>query len=230
MGGLLNRVVPWSGGYRHFNADLRAFEEHHANFRLASINNRSLNLERLGEFRLTRFIRDPRDLVVSGYFYHLSGKESWTNIVEPSKTDWYFANGVVPTGMHGQAVSFTEYLRSLPTEEGLLAELEFRANHFNSMMDWPERHPDILTFRYEDILRDEPGTMRQIFRFYGFNGLERTLGGWLARKHAIDRVGIDKHVRNPSSGQWREYFTFRVRRAFDRKYGSLLKHLGYAPD
>ncbi len=227
---LLNRALPWSRGYRHFNSDVQAFYQECAFLHLASVNNRCIDLTRFERLRLSRFIRDPRDLVVSGYFYHLSGKEAWTAIVQPSESDWYFANGVIPGGMRNQPVTFSEYLRSLPIEEGLLAELEFRRNHFQSMLEWPERHPDIVTFRYEDVVRDEPGAMEQLFKFYGFNGVEKVIGNWLAKRHAVDRVGVDAHVRNPASGQWREHFTPRVRRIFDRRYAGLIRKLGYPSD
>lgn len=81
--------------------------------RVASINNRCLDLERLGPCRISRFIRDPRDLVVSGYFYHQRGTEDWVKIRSPTPEDWYFANSAVPEGLRGTDLSFAEWLSLL---------------------------------------------------------------------------------------------------------------------
>ncbi len=230
MRGLFERCLPWSRGYRHYNSDLRAFYAGFDQHRMASVNNRFLDLERLGEARLSRFIRDPRDLVVSGYFYHRRGAEPWVNLDAPTEEDWYFANGAVPEGLRAAGGSFAGYLQSLPEEEGLLAELEFRRNHFESMAQWPKDHPDIVTLRYEDVIKDGPGAFRALMNHYGFSRLERTLGAWLAKRHGLGAQRGDHHVRNPAPGQWRQHFTLTVRKRFDREYGALVKSLGYPTD
>ena len=230
MGGVLNRCLRWRGPYRHYNSHL---EEFYAGFeadRLASVNNRSVDLDRLGEFRLTRFVRDPRDLVVSGYFYHRRGAEDWTRIRSPTEVDWYFANGRVPESLRAGGQSFAQLLRSVSREEGLLAELEFRAPHFESMAAWPARHPDILTLRYEDVVADGERAFAEMASFYGLSPIERRLTGWFARRYSLARGRADAHVRNPAPGQWREVFTPRVRRTFDAAYGALVAQLGYPAD
>ena len=227
---LLNRCLPWSGGYRHFNSHLRNFAAGSPGLRVASINNRALDLDGLGSCRISRFVRDPRDLVVSGYHYHRRGAEPWVEIQAPTDEDWYFANGWVPEAVRAAGISFGAYLRSVPTEEGLLAELEFRRRHFESMAAWPEDHPDILTLRYEDVLGDEERAFDRLFEFYGFSSLERRLGRWLARRYSLRRLGGDPHVRDPSHGQWRRQFTPRVRRAFEDRFPGLVERLGYPAD
>lgn len=230
MSAVFNRCLPWSRGYHHYNSHLEDFYEGFRRHRVASINNRALDLERLGRFRLSRFIRDPRDLVVSGYFYHKRGAEAWLTIESPTTADWYFANGFVPEGLRAEGPSFARYLQSIPEEDGLLAELEFRTLHFESMARWPARHPDVVTFRYEDIIGDEVALFRELFEFYGLAPLERRLGTWFANRYSIRRRAADPHLRNPASGQWRKHFTPRVRRVFDSRYAGLVSQLGYPSD
>lgn len=230
MHGTLNRCLWWSGGYRHYNSHLRDFYQGFRSDRVSSVNNRALDLERLGRFRLSRFIRDPRDLVVSGYFYHRRGAEPWVRIDRPTADDWYFANGVVPTAVEAQGVSFAEYLQSVPEEDGLIAELEFRRQHFESMARWPARHPDVLTVRYEDVIGDGTGVFEELFSFYGFSPLERRIGAWFARRHALTRRAADRHIRDPAPGQWRRHFTPRVSQVFHAQYGALVRQLGYPAD
>ena len=230
MDAVLNRCQPWGAGYRHYNSHLEDFYNGFEQDRLASVNNRALELERLGHFRISRFLRDPRDLVVSGYFYHKRGAEAWVRMEAPTAADWYFANGIVPAGMKAQGTSFEQYLQSIPEEEGLLAELEFRGPHFESMAEWPADHPDILTHRYEDIVGHELEVFRELFEFYGFSPLEQRLGLWFAKRHSMGRRTADPHIRNPAAGQWRQHFTPRVRRVFDAKYAGLVRQLGYPAD
>jgi hypothetical protein len=230
MNAVFNRCLPWSSGYRHYNSHLEDFYKGFHKHRIASINNRALDLERLGPFRISRFIRDPRDLIVSGYFYHKRGAETWLTIESPTAADWYFANGVVPEDLRATGSSFAEYLQSIPEEEGLLAELEFRGLHLESMAGWPAEHTNIVTYRYEDVVGHEAAAFRELFEFYGLSPLERRLGIWFANRYSIGRRGADPHIRNPASGQWRKHFTPQVRRAFDAKYTGLVKLLGYPTD
>ena len=119
----------------------------------------------------------------------------------------------------------------MPDEEGLLAELELRRPHLESMAAWPQQHAEILTLRYEDILGHEEQAFDRIFDHYGLSTLEKSLGRFFVRRYALRKVKkSDPHVRNPSSGQWRKHFTARVRQAFDSRYGSLVRQLGYPAD
>ena len=228
LGTLLNRCLPWSGGYHHYNSHLEDFYAGHAAYRVASVNNRCLDLARLGEVRVTRFLRDPRDLVVSGYHYHLRGAEAWVRTQSPSEEDWYFANGVVPAGLKQRGGSLSQYLQSLDEEGGLLAELELRQRHFESMAEWPEADPRVLLFRYEDVLGHEEQVFSEIFRHYGLSLLERSLGRLLVRRYSLRGRGRrDRHVRDPVSGQWRGLFTPRVQEAFEARHPGLVERLGY---
>ncbi len=231
MDAVFNRCLPLGGGYRHFNSDAEAFYEGFRAHRLSSVNNHVLALDRLGDVRLSRFIRDPRDLVVSGYVYHRRGAEPWCNLPAPTEADWAFANGRIPEGMRGSGESFAAHLQSLPLEDGLLAELEFRRPHFEAMAAWPASHPDILLIRYEDFPGREVAQFDRIFAHYGVSSPVRALGRFFAGRHSLERrQARDPHIRNPASGQWREHFTPRVKQAFDAQWGGLVRQLGYAAD
>lgn len=230
MDAVLNRLQPWGKGYCHYNSHLEDFYGSFATNRVSSINNRALDLDRLGACRISRFIRDPRDLLVSGYFYHRRGAEDWVRLEAPSDDDWYFANGRVPQALRDHGGSFAQYLESVPLEEGLLAELEFRGPHFESMARWPESHPDIALYRYEDIVGNELEMFSELSDFHDFSALERRFTLWMAKRYSLRRQVTDSHVRNPQPGQWRQAFTPRVRTAFDADYGALIRQLGYSTD
>lgn len=230
LGGLYNRTLPLSRGFKHFNSRIDDFYREAGNYRVASVNNRALDLDRLGLARVSRFIRDPRDLVVSGYFYHRRGAEPWCNVVSPGESDWATTNGNPPTRM-GRNQSFAEYLRGLSEEDGLLAEAEYRKHHFASMLRWPADNGSIRTYRYENIVGNEETVFRDLFSFYGVSWPERFLGLRLARKFAAGRQsGSTAHIRDPKPAQWRKYFTPRISAYFAENYGAVVQRYDYSPD
>ncbi len=242
--GLCNRTLPWRGKFRHYNSDLGEFERSWTGARVASINNRALDLDALEAqgggrpLRVTRFLRDPRDLVVSGYFYHRRGAEDWTRTQDPQPADWDFANGVIPQALTSAGGSFSDLLQELDPEHGMLAELEFRQRHFESMGQWPLHDSRVLLIRYEEVLKDPVQCFERIFQWYEFSSAERRLGRWWAQRHALkprapqtsshETSGRDTHIRNPSPGQWREHFSDRLQEAFEVQHPGLLERLGYA--
>ena len=60
--------------YHHFAAIEGVFYNTYHRYELSSTNGFAVEVERLtSDFRISRFVRDPRDLVVSGYHYHKRG-------------------------------------------------------------------------------------------------------------------------------------------------------------
>lgn len=218
-----------SGEYRHFNSQVDSFYLECENYAVSSVNNHFLDLDRFEDVRVTRFVRDPRDLIVSGYFYHKRAAESWCEVVSPAEKDWMIVNGTIPDAL-APSWSFARYLNEVSLEEGLLAELRFRRGHFESMRAWPGDDARIEVFRYEEILGREVEVFDRIFRFYEMPFSARQLGLHFARSFlAVKRSGRSDHIRDPVSGQWREVFTPEVTRQFNAEYADLIEKLGY-PD
>jgi Sulfotransferase domain len=220
-----------AGGYRHFNSLVDEFHLHRGEVRVASVNNHALDVDALGPgVRITRFVRDPRDLVVSGYHYHRRGAEEWCHVVDPTDDDWRVVNGAVPAAMaEAGGHSFASFLSSLTPEAGFAAELEFRRRHFESMRAWPADHPSVRVFRYEDIVGNEVEVFSEVFDFYELAVPRRVLGRVLASRYSAERSGRrSEHVRDPRPGQWRGVLPDDVVAAVDRDYGDVLDRYGYA--
>ena len=218
------------GEYRHFNSRIDEFYRDCENYAIASVNNHFLDLDRFEDVRVTRFVRDPRDLVVSGYFYHKRAAEPWCDIVAPSEEDWAIVNGTIPGVLLGRQ-SYAQYLNEVSLEEGLLAELAFRRHHFESMRQWDDEDPRIEVFRYEEILGNEAEVFDRIFRFFDLSFSARQIGLHYVRKfRAGNSARRPGHIRDPRSGQWRDHFPPAVTTKFNQEYGDLLDRLGYASD
>jgi hypothetical protein len=211
--------------YCHFNSLLNEFQKNQQFLDIASLNNHFIDTrEESDTTRCSLFIRDPRDLIVSGYYYHRRGAEAWCRIKDPKPADFKIVNGCIPTAlMPGE--SFQDCLNRLPLSEGLSAEIEFRKLHLDSLSKWMKTPPQ-LVMKYEDIIENEEYAFQRIGRFYRLNFAESALFVRQAVKNSASKRST-KHVRNPKSGQWRKVFPEETKRLFHDEFGELLHAVGY---
>ena len=222
------RRRPWAGGYNHFSSNLNKFMASYESRDAASVNNHALDLEVIGTYRITRFIRDPRDMIVSGYHYHKQARESWCSIKDPTHQDWALVNAAVPDGiLPGE--SFSDMLQRVTLEEGLYAEMQIRKHHFESMMKWPNDDPDILMFKYENIIGNEAEVFGKILSFYELPHRRQMLGVRTAVRNSAARMSRSNvHIRNPEPNQWKTTFTDDIAKTFESLYPGLIEYTGYS--
>lgn len=227
---LFNRRISSVKRFRHFFHRIQPFYDQCQQFDICSVSGNYIDLDRFEDIRVARLIRDPRDLIVSSYFYHKRAGEAWCKQVNPTDEDWEEVRGAVPANLPTD-YSLTRYLKEVAVEEGLHAEMEFRKYHFQSMLEWPEDDPRVMLFRYEDIIGNEARAYRKILSFFGFSLPTRIIGGRLAQQFSSKSKHAEvKHIRNPYSGQWREHFTPGLTRRFNELYGEILNRYGYSLD
>jgi hypothetical protein len=179
-----------------------------------------VDLSRLPPHRGSHMIRDPRDVVVSRYFYHLWTVESWAH---------------EPKAEYGGR-SYQEYLKSLDQEAGILAEMDKFADYgLAHMVNWCYGNPDFLELRYEDVIRDEEGCFRRLFAHYGFTraAVERSVV--IAKrfsfenqtKRKIGEVQPKSHLRSGRPGEWRHLLSDGQKARCKEVLGEALIRLGY---
>ena len=168
-------------------------------------------------------IRDPRDIAVSAYYYHLWTRERWAR-AERERLEGH---------------SYQEYLRGIDREEGLSAEItRLSGNVFRRMAGWDYHRPDYCELRYEDLIADERTWFERVFRHYGFRDdavsealtIAERLSFSNSSKRNLGEVTEGSHLRSGKPGQWREEFSERHRDLFKRLTGDLLIRLGYESD
>jgi hypothetical protein len=189
--------------------------------------------DELPEYRASHFIRDPRDLVVSGYFYHLWTKEAWAS---DDGFDWPFLTSlpkfawVEPDPARWpHKISYQAYLNSLDPEQGMLMEMISRERTFQQMRRWKFDNPRVLEMRYEEIVGNEEMACARLFEHYGFAPQLRERGVELARQFGLNNLAKREgsHVRSGAPDQWRTHFTPAVKNLFKQAHGDLLIRLGY---
>jgi hypothetical protein len=208
-------------------------------------------LEVLAPRRGFHVIRDPRDIIVSGYFSH--------------------RNSHPTEGVH-QLAEHRERLKAASKEEGLLLEMDFARGDLLDLADWDYDRPEILELRQEDLAakpydgfvrifqhlellpQDEPTAGRELLGVW----LRRTLNrlsdrpmlGPLRRPmpatgeillgavygHRFEaktrgrRAGAEdtrSHYRKGVAGDWVNHFTPAHVEAFNQRFEGLLPTLGY---
>lgn len=207
------------------------------------------HISNYGDFRGVHLIRDPRDVIVSGYYSHL-------------KTH--------PTNKWNELAEFRKKLASVDLYEGLFLEMDFVAPHLNDMFLWNYNNPNILELRFEEITTNPDWAAT--FEFLGLwsesdSGSElkyellKTLNKLNNRnlfpsqfqnlKIPIHRLlklpeqnsfkklsggrskgdsNEDSHYRKGVSGEWKEVFSEEHKNYFKKQFPGLLEKLRYESD
>jgi len=141
-------------------------------------------------------IRDPRDVVISGYYYHLHSKEAW--LQKPQ------------SGFNG--MSFQQKLLSVDKSEGLMLEMNYATRiTVREMMSWNYNNPAILELKYEEVICEPDLWFPKLFQHYGFSGRTLAVALDAASKNAFatksgrafGETKDGEHMRSGTSGQWR---------------------------
>lgn len=167
----------------------------------------------------SHLIRDLRDVVVSGYYYHLWTTEDWAHVPSP----------------HYGGLGFQEYLSSLSEHDGLLAEIERLGRYADErgMMQWDYAHPRFLEMKYENTFGNETEAFSRLFRHYGFTPAAVEQSVQIAAEFSFEKQAAAKakrqtsHLRSGRPGQWRDLFTAEHRQCFKDVLGELLVRAGY---
>jgi len=171
------------------------------------------------DYRGIHLIRDPRDIIVSGCFYHQRSAEAW--LYEP-----------LPML---KGATYHDTINRLPTlDEQLLFEMDYiGAITIRDMLNWDYTNPGFLELKYETLIRDSDLTQfRDLFNFLGFP--EAWIRGLLsiAEKHSLfsARFTRGEHVRSGDAGQWKQYFKPVHKQRFLELFGDALIRIGYEED
>lgn len=147
-----------------------------------------------------RILRDPRQVLVSGYFHHKGDHHTELN-------GWVW----------DRLVEDKPILRELPEEEGLLYELDHISKEVIEEQLLAEFDDErVLTVKVEEFDENQTAWLLKISEFLNVPD--------------IAGVNFSRTFANPNSGKWRHHFTSRLRQVFKERYGQALVDLGYAED
>ena len=175
-----------------------------------------VELDAIGPFVGSHMLRDPRDVVVSAYFYHRWTHETWANL---------------PLAQY-RNMTYREYLNHVDEQEGIATEIVRAEFWIRQMLRWDYADPRFFEIRYEEIRVNEPETFRQLFAHYGFHDAAVERCCRIAAKYTFERRagGPGTHLRSGAIGEWRDRFRSFHKDLFKRRYPGALERLGYEKD
>lgn len=170
-------------------------------------------------FRGSHMIRDPRDVVVSGYFYHKWTAESWVHVF-----------------LEKFGMTYQQKLNQVSQDDGISMEMEnMGAMTLQRMLQWNYHRTNMLEVRYEDLISSPDDVFRKLFEHWGVH--PRNIDGCLeiSRKHhmttktgrKVGEVDNKSHMRSGKPGQWKVFFTEQHKEYFKKTFGDALVVLGY---
>jgi hypothetical protein len=190
-------------------------------------------------------IRDPRDIIVSGYAYHRRTAENWcvnsdlnneppirfpkVPISQQHRSEEWKMKYLESLG----GMSYQDNLLSLSQRDGLLFEMNnYGAWTIESMSEWDYSRDNILEITFEGLMKSYDDTFRMIFERIGFSESDSAAGLRIAAKHDLGRKSTEEisklsHVSSPKTTKWKEYFETQHKEEFLNKFGDILIRLGY---
>ena len=183
------------------------------------------HLKHLPPFRGFHMVRDPRDLVVSGYFSHL-----YTHPLQ----DWL--------------VNHRLELQKRDKDKGLLFEIESDITRLimNHIRTWNYKQNNVMEIRMEKMTAKPEQTMVSVFEFLGIlNNPKEVLKFTtndlfpIVEKHNFlkksggrepGKVDITSHYRSGAPGDWKSHFKDFHKQAFKKHFQDVLELLNYEED
>jgi hypothetical protein len=202
----------------HFQAG--AQEELTASTEIFLQDHSRINRTTLPPHRGSHMIRDPRDMIVSGYHYHLWTEEQWART--PQK--------------RYDGKSFQEALNNVGTKRGLILEMErFCREDLQDMLQWDYDDPAFLELKYEDVIAEESSHFEALFNHYGFHENAVEVGLKIAEYYSFQNVSgrsfgdveEQSHLRSGRTSQWEDHFDDELKDRFKDLAGDAVVELGY---
>ena len=170
-------------------------------------------------YRGVHVMRDPRDMIVSGYHYHKWAHEAWLHRLDD----------------HGE--SYQDKLNRLDKPAGLFQEIDhFIFTYRDALAAWDLDDPAMLEVSYEALMGEErDGRYEAIYRHLGFEGEELALATDLMRLfeaksrtgNKSGRIAEGSHLRSGRSRQWEAELEPAHLAYIEQELGPVLRKFGY---
>ncbi|MDA8570339.1 sulfotransferase domain-containing protein [Schleiferiaceae bacterium] len=190
-------------------------------------------------------IRDPRDVLVSGYLYHKRTNEAWCTNKKNDISKKISYPQVPYSQMHRSEIwkanylkslkgkSYQETLNSLNQYEGLLFELQhYCAWTLEDIEDSIVDTDMVLEVKFEEVMKDYDNSMKKVFNHCNFTKEEFEFAIVQSKKENLKNMSekelkANTHISSKQTSKWKDYLDQDLIRVFNVKYESLIKKYDY---
>ncbi len=181
---------------------------------------------------IIHLIRHPKDIVISGYFYHKKGSELWNR--EPIKYQPLYRLQFEMDAIYNEQekrmlnseTTYQQLLEFLPLEKGLMTEMVWvKFMHgFNPLPYY--QTPSIPTFRFENIVADPVKEIEAICRHWQLTEEEVE---YYCKRAIHFQKNPTYNIRDRSPYQYQNYYDDTLNVFYKKHYGNVVTRLDY-PD
>lgn len=182
--------------------------------------------------KMVHLIRHPKDIIISGYFYHKKGSELWNR--EPMhRLRLYYLSFEMDDIYNEQekkmlnpSTTYQELLENLSFEKGMMTEMVWvkYVHGFNPIPFYES--PIIQTFRFEDIVAEPIKNIEAICRHWQLS--EKEIEYYCQRAAHYDKTPNYK-IRDRSAYQYQKYYDDDLNKFYKKHFGNVVTRLDY-PD
>jgi hypothetical protein len=170
-------------------------------------------------FKGIHIIRDPRDVIISGCFYHQKSYEPWLHC----------------RSKRFSGMTYSEKINSYSSlEDKIVFEMENAGSStINDMRKWNYFDKHFYELKYEDLIADQDLFLfHEIFVFLGFTGYSLPVCLEIAYKNSLfsGQLRKNSHIRSGKANQWQSFFTSRHKKRFVQLFDDTLVTFGYEKD
>lgn len=211
--------------------------------------NSTIEFEKISKpYTGTHMVRDPRDIIVSGYLYHAQCMEKWCKNI-PDEFNKPIVFPQIPHSQFSRSDKWRlDYIRSLNgssyqdninsrnQHDGIIFEMNnYGRWTIESMLGWNYSNPFIMEIKFEEVMKDFMGSFERIFSHYGFpvHILHELLN--LIENDNISNISDKEiqesdHIHSRQTSKWKEYFSPQHKVLFKEMFADSLIKLGYEKD
>ena len=190
-------------------------------------------------------VRDPRDIIISGYLYHKRTVEAWcvnknfqieNTITYPQvpNSQMYRSEQWKQDYIKSlEGKSYQENINALKEEDAIIFEM----NHYGKwtiedMLKWDFKKANSLELKFEDVMTNYDAEMMKIFKHCNLTASQTEVAKVFADKEDMNKMSkedIEKnpHISSVKTKKWEPFFSENHRAYFDTHFGEVIKKYNY---
>ncbi|MEO1261270.1 MAG: sulfotransferase domain-containing protein [Bacteroidota bacterium] len=182
--------------------------------------------------KMIHLIRHPKDIIISGYFYHKKGSELWNTL--PIRRPHLYCLSFELDDVYNEQekkllnpeITYQQLLENLSFEKGMMTEIVWvkYVHTFNPIPFYES--PLIQTFRFENIVEEPVKKIEEICRYWELSDQE--IEYYCQRAAHFDKTPNYK-IRDRSAYQYQKYFDDTLNLFYKKHFGNVVRRLEY-PD